>query len=98
MSDRQFALWDVEDLAVMPAVRDMTIGPVTTTDVQEFAGRYHYTGLGNNANWRWGLWHGPYLLGIVSYNLPTQETQWQVFGREYGEHVWHMGRLALPDH
>jgi hypothetical protein len=91
------SLWDVEDVQVMPHVRDMTVGPVATSDVQEFARRYHYTGVGNNANWRWGLWHGAVLLGIVSYNLPTRRTCASVFGAEHLHRVWHMGRLALAD-
>jgi hypothetical protein len=91
------SLWDVEDVKVMPAVRDMTVGPVAASDVQEFAHRYHYTGVGNNANWRWGLWHGAVLLGIVSYNLPTRSVCASVFGAEHLRRIWHMGRLALAE-
>src|SRR5271165_6799175 len=91
------SLWDVEDQDSMPAVRDMTVGPVAPSDVQEFARRYHYTGVGNNACWRWGLWHGVVLLGVVSYNLPTRAVCASVFGSEHLERVWHMGRLVLPD-
>lgn len=98
--DRQaldVSLFDVEDVTEMPRVRDMTIGPVSTRDVQEFSRRYHYTGTGGNATWRWGLWHGAVLLGVVAYNLPTRETCESVFGPEHFDKVWHMGRLALAD-
>jgi hypothetical protein len=91
------SLWDVEDAETMPAVRDMTVGPASVSDVQEFARRYHYTGIGNNANWRWGLWHGAVLLGVVSYNLPTRSVCASVFGAEHLSRVWHMGRLAIAD-
>lgn len=91
------SLWDVEDVETMPAVRDMTVGPVSTADVQEFARRYHYTGVGNNANWRWGLWHGPTLLGVVSYNLPTRSVCASVFGEDHLHQIWHMGRLAMAE-
>jgi hypothetical protein len=91
------SLWDVEDQEQMPKVRDMTLGPAPPSDVREFAARYHYTGLGNNINWRWGLWHGMVLLGVVCYNLPTRSVCASVFGPEHLEHVWHMGRLAMAD-
>lgn len=91
------SLWDVEDAETMPAVRDMQVGPVAPSDVQEFARRYHYTGVGNNLNWRWGLWHGPVLLGVVSYNMPTRSVCASVFGPEHLHQVWHMGRLILAD-
>src|SRR5271165_952801 len=91
------SLWDVEDQDCMPAVRDMTVGPVAPSDVQEFARRYHYTGVGNNLNWRWGLWHGPVLLGGVSYNMPTRSVCASVFGLEHLHQVWHMGRLILAE-
>jgi hypothetical protein len=97
MTGTILSLWDVEDVAAMPAVRDMTVGPVSTADVQEFARRYHYTGLGGNASWRWGLWHGPMLLGVVSYNLPTRSVCASVFGKENLHRVWHMGRLAVAE-
>jgi hypothetical protein len=46
---------------------------------------------------RWGLWHGPVLLGVVSYNLPTRSVCASVFGEQHLHHVWHMGRLILAD-
>lgn len=98
--DRQVvnaSLFDVEDVAEMPKVRDMTVGPASAPDVQEFARRYHYTGVGNNANWRWGLWDGPTLHGVVAYNLPTRSVCASVFGEEHLHRVWHMGRLILSD-
>lgn len=98
--DRQaleVSLFDVENETIMPRVADMEVHPVGTRDVQEFARRYHYTATGGNASWRWGLWHGATLLGIVAYNLPTRETCESVFGPEHFDKVWHMGRLALAD-
>lgn len=98
--DRQAltSLFDVEDTdAAAVKVRDMTVARVSTRDVQEFARRYHYTGVGNNANWRWGLWHGATLHGVVSYNLPTRSVCASVFGEEHLHQVWHMGRLVLSE-
>jgi hypothetical protein len=94
------SLWDVEDVNEdhAPAVRDMTVGPATTADVHEFCRRYHYTHSGGSALWRWGLWHGHTLYGVIAYNTPTLEAQSAVFGAEHAEHVWHMGRLVMPDH
>jgi len=94
---RVVSLFDVEDVETIPKVRDMMVGPVSTADVREFAHRYHYTGVGNNINWRWGLWHGPVLHGIVSYNLPTRSVCEAVFGTEHFDKVWHMGRLILSE-
>jgi hypothetical protein len=91
------SLWDVEDVETMPAVRDMSVWPVSAADVREFARRYHYSQSANNAMWRWGLWHGPTLLGVVSYNLPTRRTQASVFGDEHAPRIWHMTRLALAE-
>ena len=92
------SLWDVEDTeATEVKVRDMHVAPASTRDVQEFARRYHYTGVGNNINWRWGLYHGVVLHGVVAYNLPTRSVCASVFGEEYLHNVWHMGRLVLSD-
>lgn len=92
------SLFDVEDVEVMPKVRDMAVAPVSTRDVIEFARRYHYTETGGNMAWRWGLWHGAVLHGVVAYNLPTRTACESVFGAEYGpDHVWHMGRLIVSD-
>ena len=91
------ALWDAEDVTEPPKVRDMTVAHATVADVQQFARRYHYTGVGNNANWRWGLWYGFTLHGVVSYNLPTRSVCASVFGDEHLHQVWHMGRLILSD-
>lgn len=91
------SLFDVENVDTMPAVRDMTVGPVTTADVQEFCHRYHYTATGGSTLWRYGLWHGWVLLGVVSYNLPTRETCESVFGPDHVDKVWHMGRLSMAD-
>jgi len=92
------SLWDAEDAETMPAVRDMTVGAVSAADLREFALRYHYTRSGGAIQYgRWGLWHGFTLLGVVSYNTPTQEARDAVFGREHGHRVWHMSRLVLAD-
>lgn len=96
-SAHDISLFDVENVETMPKVREMTVGPVSTSDVREFARRYHYTGVGNNLNWRWGLWHGVVLHGVVSYNLPTRSVCSSVFGEEHLHRVWHMGRLILSD-
>jgi hypothetical protein len=94
-----FSLFDVEDNTTTPHVRDMNIGPVTTNDVREFSRRYHYMAstTGNAYSWRWGLWSGPELHGVVAYNLPTISTCESVFGKEHSAHVWHMCRLIAAD-
>jgi hypothetical protein len=91
------SLFDVEHVDEMPKVRDMTVSTVSTRDVREFARRYHYTGTAGNDMWRWGLWHGPVLHGVVSYNLPTRETCESVYGSDHFDKVWHMGRLILSE-
>lgn len=92
------SLWDAEDVETMPAVKDMVIGPVGLKQVEEFCRRYHYTTTGGNMTWRWGLWYGVTLLGVVAYNLPTRSACMSVFGEEFGpERVWHMGRLVLAE-
>lgn len=98
LAPRDVALFDVEeDRRPPPRVREMTIGPVTTADVDEFSRRYHYAHTGGSALWRYGLWHSLTLFGVVSYNLPTRSVCESVFGEEHQEHVIHMGRLALAD-
>ena len=91
------ALWDAEDVTEPPKVRDMTVAHATVADVQQFARRYHYSGTGGNMSWRWGLWHGATLWGVVAYNLPTRDACESVFGSEHFDRVWHMGRLALAE-
>lgn len=95
----EMSFWDVEETAGIAEikVRETTVHPVTAKDVREFSRRYHYTGVGGNAQWRWGLWSGPLLLGVVAYNLPTRQTCASVFGDQGIENVWHMGRLAMAD-
>jgi hypothetical protein len=97
MSTHMKSLWDVEDDTSIPQVRDMVVARVHTRDVDEFCRRYHYTATGGNMMWRWGLWHGMTLLGVVSYNLPTRETCESVFGPEHFDKIWHMGRLAMAE-
>lgn len=92
-------LWDVEgdDLSTLN-IADTIVAPVAPKDVDEFSSRYHYARTGGSALWRWGLWHGATLLGVVAYNNPTRSVQESVFGPEHHEHVWHMGRLAMAEH
>jgi hypothetical protein len=97
MKIEQVSLFDVEDVETMPKVRDMTVGPVSMADLREFAKRYHYTGGHGVANWRWGLWHGPVLHGVVGYNAPTRSVCESVFGPEHHHRVWHMSRLMLSE-
>lgn len=90
--------WDVDD--VDPSsfkVRDTLVAAVSTRDVAEFCERWHYTGTSGNDMWRFGLWIGPTLLGVVSYNLPTRAVCESVFGPEHFDRVWHMGRLVMAD-
>ena len=98
--DRQalnVGFWDVEDGAERAPVRDYLCSKVSTKDVEEFCRRYHYTGTGGNMSWRYGLWEGATLLGVVAYNLPTRETTESVFGPEHFDKVWHVGRLAMAE-
>lgn len=92
------SLFDVEDTdAGSLKVRDMVVAKVSQGDVTEFCRRYHYAITGGNMTWNWGLWHGPILLGVVSYNLPSRTACEAVFGQEHFDKVWHMGRLAMAD-
>lgn len=93
----QASFWDADDITEPIHVRDTIVGPASTADVTEFCQRYHYTNTGGNAAWRWGLWHGVTMLGVVAYNLPTRDACEGVFGAEHFDKVWHMGRLALAD-
>lgn len=93
----QSSFWDLDDLTEPVRVRDTVVGPATTRDVSEFCRRFHYTYGGGNMMWRWGLWHGVTLLGVIAYNLPTRSVCESVFGAEHFDKVWHMGRLAMGD-
>ena len=93
----QASFWDADDLTEPIRVRDTVVGPASTADVGEFCRRYHYTNTGGSALWRWGLWHGVTMLGVVAYNLPTRTVCESVFGAEHFDKVWHMGRLAMAD-
>lgn len=97
MSALDVSLFDVENVEQMPKVRDMHVGPASQRDVTEFTRRYHYTATGGMMTWRWGLWSGPTLLGIITYNLPTRDVCESVFGAEHHDRVWCMGRLAVAD-
>lgn len=91
------SLFDVAEVETMPRVRDIIVGPVSSADVREFARRYHYAQVEGSATWRWGLWDGPVLHGVVSYNMPTRRACQSIFGAEHFDKVWHMGRLILSD-
>jgi len=78
-------------------VRDTVLGPATTAEVDDFAERFHYTGTGGSAMWRWGLFHRAQQLGVVAYNWPTRSVCASVFGDEHWRRVWHMGRLVMTD-
>jgi hypothetical protein len=91
------SLFDADD-SPPPPVREMMIGPAPTHEVDAFCRRFHYTRVGGNMTWRWGLWHGATLYGVVAYNLPTPDVCRSVFGPAHGaDRVWHMGRLVLTD-
>lgn len=93
----QASFWDADDVTEPIHVRDTIVGPASTADVTEFCRRYHYTNTGGNMTWRWGLWHGVTMLGVVAYNLPAPDVCRSVFGPEHVDRVWHMGRLAMAD-
>jgi len=78
-------------------VRDMTVGPASSADVREFCRRYHYTGLPGSPAWRWGLWHGPVLHGVIAYNNGTRGMGASVLGADYADKVWHISRLSMAD-
>lgn len=92
------SLWDAEDDDSTVRVADLTVGQVSTKDAQEFIDRYHYSGGGGGMVWRYGLWSGMTLWGVVCYNWPTRETCASVFGEEHLEHVAHMSRLVCAEH
>jgi hypothetical protein len=99
MSAHEMSLFDVENVVVQPKVCDMIVAPVSTSDVRQFVERYHYTASApnNTSLWRWGLWSGPTLHGVVSYNTPTRSVAASVFGEDHAGQVWHMHRLALSE-
>jgi hypothetical protein len=92
------SLFDIENSETqLVPVRELTVSHVSQNDTAEFTARYHYTGLPGNASWRWGLWHGMTLYGVVAYSLPTMTLCESIFGKEHWSHVWHMSRLALAE-
>ena len=97
MTSDEMSLWDVENTDVMPKVRDMFVAAVSQRETDEFCRRYHYSTSSGNASWRWGLWHDATLYGVVAYNIPVRSLCDAVFGAEYPDHVWSMGRLAMAD-
>lgn len=98
---RNPSLFDIEDVAPdqVAKVRDLRVDRVSTKDVDEFAQRYHYSENGGSRLWRYGLWDGLTLYGVVSYNLPTRTCCESVFGKDHGpDRIAHMGRLVCADH
>jgi len=91
-------LFDVDDIEDVGRVSDMVVAPVSTGDVAEFTRRWHYTGGPGSALWRYGLWAGHVLVGVVAYNIPTLRTCASVFGAEHSSEVVHMGRLVCAEH
>ena len=95
------SLFDIEDASrdELSKVSDLTVSRVSASDVVEFTKRYHYAGeaSANACSWRYGLWHGAMLYGVVSYNLPTRSVCESVFGPEHHDKVWHMNRLVCAD-
>jgi hypothetical protein len=72
MSGTQSTFWELDDEWQPVPVRNTVIAPASVRDVDDFCRRWHYSGTGGNAMWRWGLWAGETLLGVVAYNLPTR--------------------------
>jgi hypothetical protein len=98
MTIHEVSLFDVEDVEDVPRVSEMQVAPVSMKDTLEFCSRYHYTERAGHAMWRWGLWHGPILYGVIAYNWPSPVAAAAVFGKGYEQNVLHIGRLSLPDH
>jgi hypothetical protein len=88
------SLFDVDDATSFCPVREMTVGHVSVADVNEFASRWHYSRGGGSALWRYGLFDGFTLVGVVAYNWPVKEACEMVMGPEYANTVVHMGRLV----
>lgn len=95
--DRNVSLFDADDVESFSPVRQMAVHPVTVGDVEEFARRWHYSGSAGSALWRYGLYDGAVLVGVVAYNLPVRRACEMVFGPEHYERVVHMGRLICAD-
>lgn len=76
-------------------VRDTTVAGATTQQVETFCQQVHYAQHAGADSWRYGLWHGLDLLGIVTYNMPTTDAADGVFGPDRRQRIRHMGRLAL---
>ena len=94
---RIVSLFDVDDATKFCPVHEMTVGRVTVHDVNEFCRRWHYSGSGGSALWRFGLFDGFTLVGVVAYNMPTMQTCESVFGSELASSVVHMGRLVCAE-
>ena len=94
---RVVSLFDVDDADEFGPVREMTVSRVSGADVNEFCRRWHYSNTGGSMSWRYGLWDGFTLVGVVSYNLPTMPVCESVFGPDYWDSVCHMGRLVCAD-
>ena len=94
---RNVSLFDVDDVTSFNPVHTMLVEKVSPSDVDEFCRRWHYTNTGGNMMWNYGLWDGPVLVGVVSYNLPTMPACSAYFGKDKWEWVVHMGRLVCAD-
>lgn len=94
---RVHSLLDVDDAAMMPPVREMTVAPVPMQELREFVWRYHHTGHTGMGLRRFGLWHGMTLLGVIAFGMPTPRAARSVFGAAGAGHVWDMSRLMLAD-
>jgi hypothetical protein len=97
MEDGELAFWDALTHDKWCPVADMQISPVGTRDVQQFCRRWHYAKHGGAMAWSYGIWDGPTLAGVVSYNTPTLPAQTAVFGPELARTVHHMGRLVCAE-
>jgi len=94
---RNVSLFDVDDVTEFGPVRDMTVTRVSAFDVDEFCRRWHYTKHMGAATWRYGLWDGITLVGVVAYNIPTMDVCAAMFGPDLWDWVAHMGRLVCAE-
>jgi hypothetical protein len=97
MEDGELAFWDALTHDKWCPVADMQISRVSPRDVNQFCRRWHYAQHGGSAMWSYGIWDGPTLAGVVSYNMPSREAAAWPFGDEYATTVHHMGRLVCAE-
>ena len=82
---------------IVPKVSEMHIEPVSLALVREFCAQFHYTGLPGNAAWRWGLYSGSNLYGVIAYNNGTRGLGASILGDEHARKVWHIGRIVMSE-